>query len=175
MSALTERASVLPAVRMSPRVSAPGRPGKRRCPACWCRRRPRWRACVASNTMGLALEPTPPVVLRVTCPVAAMAAVVSLPVATMPPLPAVRLTLPVPAARAVPLASFRTIEPEPDWSTTMLAQALVASLAAAKVMVQVCDGSPKVMLPEVKIWASSALLMARPVPEVAPTLMGWPG
>ena len=27
----------------------------------------------------------------------------------------------------------------------------------------------------VKIWASSALLRARPVPEVAPTLMGWSG
>ena len=43
-------------------------------------------------------------------------------------------------------------------------------------MLPVWEGSPKVMPPAVvTIWASSALLMARPVPEVPPTLMGWPG
>jgi hypothetical protein len=125
--------------------------------------------------MGSAAVPTPPLVSRVTWPLLARDGVVSPPLATMPPLPALRRTLPLPAARAVPSVLSRMMAPEPSgaWTATTLTPGLVA----AKVMVPVWVGSPKVRVPVavVKIRASSACLRARPVRWSAPTRMSWSG
>ena len=71
------------------------------------------------------LAPIPPAVSSVTSPVVAMVAALVPPVATMPPVPALRWMSLEPTARAVPPVLSKEIEPGPvgDCRATTLAKA----------------------------------------------------
>ena len=119
--------------------------------------------------MRLVLLPIAPVASRVTFPVVVISAKASLaPMATIPPVPAVKLTLPPSAFKAGPLPwSSNTIVPAPlpDCTATMLTPGVAAGVTLAKVIGPVCVLSPKVSVAVgvVSICANSAGVMLMPL------------
>ena len=133
---------------------------------------------VALNVIGLLGLPIEPSVLSVTVPVVAMSGYGPA-MKSMPPLPANRLMLPLTASKAgPPWVGSNTIVPGPlnDWTAATLSPGVAVGVASAKVILPVCVGSPKVIVPvaAVLICANSALVRLMPSPGVKspPTLMG---